>query len=151
MTSDGPYDLINSLGYQITLLSRVSERLFEKRLAPLGLTRVNWCVLLAVHQQQLANPSDIASFVGIDRTATSRALRKLEEDGFIQRCSGSGDRRKTEVLATGLGRQCLEQANIAAQHNADHFSGKLSRYERDSLNNLLGKLMDGEARNVKGL
>jgi len=145
------YSLQDSLGYQITLLSRINERLFEQRLAPLGLTRITWCVLLAVHQEKLVNPSEIAAYIGIDRTATSRALRRLEADGLIARAGGAADRRTTEVSATLAGATRLAKATTAARTNAERFADKLSRYERLRLIELIDKLMAGEQRNVKGL
>lgn len=145
------YDLHASLGYQLTLLSRISERKFEQRLAPLGLTRVKWCVLLAVHEQGLKNPSDIAEFIGIDRTATSRALRALDGDGLISRCGGKDDKRMTEVALTDQGISLLAKAITAAKSNANHFNEKLSWYEQSTLTEIIKKLMQGEARDVSGL
>jgi len=145
------YDLHDSLGYQITLLARITERRFEQALTPLGLSRVTWCVLLALGQQGLDSPSAIAGYIGIDRTATSRALRRLERDGCISRKGGTQDRRMTEVSITSLGRQKLAAATEAAQGNAHYFSQKLSWYERDSLKTIIATLMEGEARNVSGL
>jgi MarR family transcriptional regulator, transcriptional regulator for hemolysin len=145
------YDLHASLGYQLTLLSRINERKFEQHLAPLGLTRVKWCVLLAVKEQGLKNPSDIAEFIGIDRTATSRALRGLDQDGLISRCSGSSDKRMTEVALTKHGGTILAKAIAAAKTNADHFNEKLSWYEQTTLTEIIQKLMQGETRDVSGL
>jgi MarR family transcriptional regulator, transcriptional regulator for hemolysin len=145
------YDLHASLGYQLTLLSRINERKFEQHLAPLGLTRVKWCVLLAVDQQGLKNPSDIAEYIGIDRTATSRALRALDDDGLISRSSGPDDKRMTEVALTKQGGSVLAKAIAAAKSNAHHFNEKLSWYEQTTLTEIIQKLMQGEARDVSGL
>ena len=146
-----PYALIDSLGYRMTLMSRISERRFETLLAPLGLTRVNWCVLLAVGQENMQNPSDIADWIGIDRTATSRALRRLDGDGLIRRTSGTSDKRTTVVSLTEKGRAILNDANQAATISAAHFAAKLSWYEQDMLSTILKKLMQDESRNVPGL
>jgi len=145
------YDLHDSLGYQITLFSRISERRFEAALAPLGLSRVTWCVLLGVGQQGLKSPSEIADFVGIDRTATSRALRRLERDGQITRSNGQKDRRMTEVAITPQGAERLKVATARARENADYFKQKLSWYEQETLSLIIRKLMQGEARDVSGL
>ncbi len=150
-TMSNSYDLHASLGYQMTLLSRISERRFEQLLTPVGLTRVKWCVLLAVHEQGLKNPSDIAEYVGIDRTATSRALRALDSDGLVTRCGGTADKRMTEVALTEAGHEVLQTAIDAAQTNASHFGDKLSWYEQDMLRSIIKKLMEGEARDVSGL
>jgi DNA-binding MarR family transcriptional regulator len=139
------------MGYQMTLLSRISERRFEQLLTPLGLTRVKWCVLLAVREQGLKNPSEIAEFIGIDRTATSRALRALDAGGLVTRCGGSTDKRMTEVTLTDAGSDVLQRAINAAQTNANHYGGKLSLYEQDMLRSIIKKLMEGEARDVSGL
>lgn len=146
-----PYDLENSLGYQLTLAARISERRFEQALAPIGLSRVKWCVLLAVAGHGHTSPSDIAAFIGIDRTAVSRALRQMEGDGHITRHDAKGDKRMIEVAATDQGRIALSQANGQAEKNAAHFSEKLSWYEKDALSDILAKLTEGEARDIKGL
>ncbi len=145
------YDLHSSLGYQTTLFSRISERRFDSTLAPLGLTRVSWCILLAVGQEGLKGPSDIADFIGIDRTATSRGLRRLESTGLITRSDGKTDKRTTEVWITDKGLDHLAQATKAAAENAAHFNEKLSWYERDMLATIIRKLMQNETRDVSGL
>ncbi len=146
-----PYDLHGSLGYQITLLARISERRFERALTPLGLSRVTWCVLLALEQQGLHSPSEIASYIGIDRTATSRALRRLEHSALVKRQGGQRDRRTTRVTITGKGRSTLARATDAARENAAHFNEKLSRPEREALGATIARLMTGETQSVPGL
>ncbi len=145
------YNLHDAPGYLLTLLSRISERRFERGLAPLGLTRVKWCVLLAVGQENHHRPSEIAAFIGIDRTATSRALRGLEADGLITRSNGAGDGRTRSVDVTGAGTAKLAQANVIARQNSDHFADKLSWYERETLGDIVRKLMSGETRDVANL
>ena len=77
------YRLHNSLGYRLSRVARIQERRLDLGLRRIGLTRTTWCVLLAVGNEGLSQPSDIAEFIGIDRTATSRALRQMEADDLI--------------------------------------------------------------------
>ena len=86
MKKEPPYRLHTSLGYHLSLASRLQERRLDEQLKTLGLTRTTWCILLAVGNEGLCQPSDIADFVGIDRTATSRALRHMEDDGLLAVC-----------------------------------------------------------------
>ena len=72
------YRLHDSLGYRLTYAARLNERRFEAGLADLGLTRLMWCVLCALDFEGLSRPSDIAAFIGVDRTAISRCLRQME-------------------------------------------------------------------------
>jgi len=138
------YSLRDSIGFHTTLAARLVERRVEDGLRRFGLTRVGWCILLAVAEEGLKNPSDIAAFVGIDRTATSRALRALETEGLIRRSIGRTDRRMTEVSMTDAGLARMMQALPICMENMTHFSAKLSESEQADLKVLLKKLYAGE-------
>lgn len=138
------YRLHESLGYHTTVAARLIERRVEDGLRRLGLTRVGWCILLALSEEGLTSPSEIAQFVGIDRTGISRALRQLESDGLITRAIGRGDRRMTEVHVTDQGQDILARAVPVCRENVEHFSGKLTGDEQAELLRLLDKLKAGE-------
>jgi DNA-binding MarR family transcriptional regulator len=138
------FGLHNSIGFHITRTARVVERRVEGGLRNYGLTRVGWCILLAVEEEGLKNPSEIAHFIGIDRTATSRALRQLEADGLISREMGREDRRTTLVSLTEEGRARLTMARPICAENMDHFNSKLNASEAMELRRLLGLLVAGE-------
>lgn len=151
MRTENPYRLHLALGYQLTLTSRLQERRFEDQIRTLGLTRISWCILLAVETEELNRPSDIADFVGIDRTATSRALRQMENAGMLRRKSGDADRRTTCVEVTERGAGLLGRATDFARANATHFENKLSAPEALELRRLLEKLRIGEETRLRRL
>lgn len=134
------YRLHNSLGYHLSLASRVQERRLDEGLKALGLTRVTWCVLLAVGNEGLTRPSEIADFVGIDRTATSRALRGMEAAGLIARRSGQSDGRATEVRLTELGRSHLARGTPLAEANNAAMHAELDPGEAETMRRILAKL-----------
>ncbi|BDW84560.1 MULTISPECIES: MarR family winged helix-turn-helix transcriptional regulator [Roseicyclus] len=138
------FSLQDSVGHQITRTARILERRVEDDLRRFGLTRVGWCVLVAVAEEGKKNPSDIANFVGIDRTATSRALRQLESDGLILREMGRDDRRTTEVRMTELGQAQFIAALPFCRAASIHFHSKLSEPELETLKGLLAKLTADE-------
>lgn len=139
-----PYRLHESLGYRLSLTSRLQERRLDDGLRTLGLTRITWCVLLAVGNEGLTQPSDIAAFVGVDRTATSRALRQMETEGLIARRAGTADRRTTTVALTPRGAAVLARGTPMAEANNAWMDAKLSDAERTELRRLLSKLLEGE-------
>ncbi|WP_127557666.1 MarR family winged helix-turn-helix transcriptional regulator [Nioella ostreopsis] len=138
------YGLHDSIGFHASYAARLVERRVEEGLRRFALTRVGWCILLAVAEEGLKNPSDIAAFVGIDRTATSRALRALETEGLITRAIGKEDRRMTEVSMTDAGYDRMIQAVPICSENMNHFNAKLTVAERSELKRLLAKLCAGE-------
>lgn len=144
-----PYRLHASLLYQLTLTSRLQERRLDEGLRALGLTRIAWCALLAVENEGLSQPSEIAEFIGIDRTAMSRTLRKMEAAGLVERRVARGpDKRRTAVALTAAGRAILWRATPVAEENAAHFLSKLSPEEAEALRRILADLRTGEPRNL---
>ncbi|MGR3756453.1 MAG: MarR family winged helix-turn-helix transcriptional regulator [Tranquillimonas sp.] len=139
-----PYRLHHSLGYRLSLTARLQEKRLDEGLKTLGLSRTTWCVLLAVGNEGLTQPSDIAAFVGIDRTATSRALRQMERDALVDRSVGLADRRTTRVALTPRGREVLAAGTPMAERNNAWMDAKLSQTERLELRRLLAKLSAGE-------
>ncbi len=150
-TASGNYRLHNSLGYHLSLASRLQERRLDESLRTLGLTRTTWCILLGVGNEGLQQPSDIAKFVGIDRTATSRALRHMENDGLVARSSGEGDKRTRHVELTAKGCNVIATATPFAEHNAEVLAQRLSHGEQDELIRLLSKLTRGENMDLSRL
>ncbi|WP_343079702.1 MarR family winged helix-turn-helix transcriptional regulator [Ostreiculturibacter nitratireducens] len=149
MDAPGPYRLHSSLLYQLTLTSRLQERRLDEGLRALGLTRISWCALLAVGNEALTQPSAIAEFIGIDRTAMSRTLRQMEAQGLIERRAGAGrDRRQTEVALTETGQERLLRATPVAEENARHFLSKLPEGGAEQLRSLMACLREGEPRNL---
>ncbi|MEE4347080.1 MAG: MarR family transcriptional regulator [Paracoccaceae bacterium] len=140
MDSTGPYRLHASLGYHLSIAARQQERRLDEALKTIGLTRTTWCVLLAVGNEELSQPSDIAGFVGIDRTATSRALRQMEADGLLARSSGTEDRRTRRVELTDKGRAAIIAATPFARANAATMAEQLNAGEQEALIRLLAKL-----------
>lgn len=138
------YRLHASLGYNLSLAARLQERRLEEALKSLGLTRTTWCILLAIGNERLEQPSDIARFVGIDRTATSRALRHMETRGMVARATGEGDRRTTRVTLTKQGAELIDHGTPFAIANNSAMRDKLTAAEHDEILRLLAKLTEGE-------
>ena len=138
------YRLHDSLGFRLSRAARIQERRLDADLRTLGLTRTTWCVLLAVGNERLTQPSEIAEFVGIDRTATSRALRQMEEDGLIARNAGEEDGRTRAVVLTAEGESRLGRGTPMAEANNAAMTERLHDREILELKNCLDRLIEGE-------
>lgn len=143
-----PYRLHASLMYQLTLTSRLQERRLDDGLRAHGLTRITWCILLAVENERITQPSDIAEFIGVDRTACSRALRQMEAQGWIARRNGEPDRRTTHVALAPAGRALLQAATPVAEENSRYFLSKLEPGDAETLGRLMARLREGEAKGL---
>jgi len=67
-------------------------------------------------------------------------LRKMEEEGIVERCQNTNDKRQTKVYLTDFGKR-VDEERIALIKNTDAlaFEG-LSEEEYDTLMRLLGKM-----------
>jgi DNA-binding MarR family transcriptional regulator len=145
------YSLHKGLGYRLSLLASINSRKIEAHLSQLGLTRLMWCVLLAIEEERLTQPSEIAEFIGINRTAASRTLRQMHERKLINRLPGRGDGRSIMVTATEKGRQALDESIPKAQVVAQEIRSKLSREELAVFEELVDKMLAGEIRDLAKL
>ncbi len=82
-----------SLGYLIADLSRLYGRVFDRRAAHLGLTRVQWRALKRIHQNEGLTQAALADVMDMEPIAVGRVVDRLQKAGFVERRSDPADRR----------------------------------------------------------
>ncbi|NIZ10140.1 MarR family winged helix-turn-helix transcriptional regulator [Pseudooceanicola sp. HF7] len=145
------YRLHQSLGYWLSLAARLQERRLDEKLREIGLTRITWCILLGLANEGLTQPSELADFVGIDRTATSRALRQMEAAELIERRFGTDDRRTRQISLTEKGEEAVRLGTPFAQENSNVMTDRLGEADAARLVALLKELTEGEEANLRHL
>lgn len=141
-----PHDprLYDALGFQLSHAARIQTRRLEDDLRKLGLARSVLVILQAVEYGGRRQPSDIADHVGMDRTATSRTLRRMEADGLITRADGKTDGRTRTIALTPRGAELLSRAIPLAKRNAAVIAARLNPAEQAQLMSLLQKISTGD-------
>ena len=89
--STSPYQ--GGVGYLIADLSRLFGRVFDRRSAHLGLTRVQWRALKRIHQNQGLSQAELADLLDMEPIAVGRVVDRLQKSGFVERRSDPEDRR----------------------------------------------------------
>ncbi len=82
-----------SLGYLIADLSRLYGRVFDRRAAHLGLTRVQWRALKRIHQNEGLTQAALADVMDMEPIAVGRVVDRLQKAGFVERRNDPNDRR----------------------------------------------------------
>ncbi|HCH23722.1 MAG TPA: hypothetical protein DE179_05430 [Oceanospirillaceae bacterium] len=137
------YNLHDRLGYKLTLAAQVNNQLLVNLLSQLNLTRQMWCVLVAVGEQQLSQPSDIADYIGIQRAAVSRTLKDMHNKGLLQRISDPQNGKQTLVNLTLEGQALLAQSLLQTEQSTQRLNTKLNDSERQELDRLLSQYLSG--------
>ena len=136
----GATDRLESLGLLLHGLSKAWREELDRRLRPLGLTRVQWQALLwisraggALVQRELSDLLDIGA------PATVALVDRMERDGLVERTAVPGDRRSNAVRTTPASRRLLTRIEAAAGTLRREILGGLTRAEIDTLHALLTK------------
>lgn len=139
------YKLHQRLGYRVSRLSRILQGRLEGILAEHGITRLMWCVLIGVGEENVRTPSDLADYVGVTRPTMSRLLRVLEKKGYLIRSPGNGrDGRAVEIELSEEGRRVVSSTRGPVDGMNDYFAGKLPPEQFALLIDALGLLAAGE-------
>jgi MarR family transcriptional regulator for hemolysin len=133
-------DRIESLGLLIHGLSKAWREELDRRLRPLGLTRVQWQALLWLSRAGGALVQrELSDFLDIGAPATVALVDRMERDGLVARSAVPGDRRRNAVALTAKARRILRTIQATAGELRREVMRGLTRDEVNTLCALLGK------------
>jgi len=135
--SEAPAD---SLGDLVNRVAKAWREELDRRLRPLGLTRVQWQALLLIARAEGGlTQREIAEHLDIGAPATVALVDRMERDGLVERTAVPGDRRRNAVRTTAASRRHLARIEDAALTLRREILGGLTRNEIDTLHALLSK------------
>lgn len=127
--------------------SRALTRLYDGALAEAGLTVTQFTILRMLSRLGGASVTELAQATGHERSAMTRALRPLEEAGWV--VSGAGDDQRSRALVIAdAGRAAIARAEPGWRAAQAAIDGRLDAAERDQLFALLARVeqLEIEAR-----
>ena len=124
----------------LALLNRQLMKQLEKELKPLELGPGNYLYLYSLSIVDGRKQQELADIIGVDKAATTRALSRLERDGFVRREADQNDRRVTRVYLTSKARKLRPQLEAAAVTTTTILNGALDSNEQQELRRLLAKM-----------
>jgi len=88
------------LGYLIHDVSRLRRVMFDRALAPLGITRSQWWVLAFISRKDGLPQTQLANELDVGKVALGALIDRLESAGFVTRTADPVDRRVKRVFLT---------------------------------------------------
>jgi MarR family transcriptional regulator for hemolysin len=135
-----PADRLEALGLLIYGLSKTWREEMDRRLRPLGLTRVQWQALLWLSRAGGAlSQRELSDLLEIGAPATVALVDRMERDGLAARSAVPGDRRRNAVALTPKARRTLKTIQATAGQLRREVLHGLTREEIDTLCVLLDK------------
>lgn len=126
---EGDCQLFNNLTFWLNRLATQMRESANEAFREHDITWPQWMVLNLLHSQVAATPAEIADTLGIDRSAATRLLDRLEEKAHVERVHDRGDRRRVNIGLTASGRALMESLNHLADRQQEDFLSHLPATE----------------------
>lgn len=89
-----------SIGRLINLLARKSQMYLGRVLSQYNLTVAEQPFFMALQNHEGITQEELTAIVCVDKAATARAVRSLEEKGYLIRIHDNKDKRQKRVYST---------------------------------------------------
>jgi len=110
------------LGYLIHDVSRLRRMMFDRALAPLGITRSQWWVLAFISRKDGLPQTQLANELDVGKVAVGALIDRLESSGFVIRQADPVDRRIKRVFVTKQARGFLSRI----RNETDKFNAQIA-------------------------
>ena len=108
MNPETPFILDDFLPYQLAVVAERVSRQFSRHYREMfGLSRSEWRVVAHLSQQPSVSVREIAARAELDKSKVSRAVSRLEAQGYVTKDASPTDRRLVVLALTGKGRQMV--------------------------------------------
>jgi DNA-binding MarR family transcriptional regulator len=131
-------DLTKSPAFLLLLATNLMARPFADTIGRgYDITLAEWrCMMVLAPKPGLAN-IEVAEASGIDVMTASRALRRLEQHGRLERRPDPADKRRIVGRLTAKGTDLYKTIAVGAQRRAEHLLGDLNAQDRAQLSRYL--------------
>ena len=136
------YDLGESVGYLISRVkSTMSNMVTQRAVAELGVTSQQASILFMVASGKCTLAAELAREYGIDASAVTRLVDRLEKRGLLQRVRSSEDRRAVHLALTPEGLAIAARMPAIFRSVTQHLSAGFTPEEVGFLKSMLRRIL----------
>ncbi len=135
-------DFDSNIGFLVHDVARLMRTMYDRRMAPLGLTRSQWWVLNHLYFHEGISQTEFAAVLDIEKATVGRLLDRLEAKGWVSRKSDEHDKRTKRVYLTEQVQPTLQIMRDMAAVTRDEAVRSLNKTERKQLRNMLKRMRD---------
>lgn len=129
----------------IGVLARRRYQTAERSFSALGLNHTEARLLTLLHQEGGASTQEaLSNMIFVDRSNVGRALKSLEQKGYIERRKDDGDKRTNLVQITAKGCEAFTEVSKLKKKMAQSFFGDLTNEEAGAIVETLGKAIKND-------
>ena len=125
---------MHPINRHVSLLFRMGERFLNRKLAGSGISSGTAPLLLELRDGGDRSPAALAAAIGVDKAHVTRALRSLEQAGYVLTAPTAADGRSITVSLTGEGRAAAGRVEDAIRAWVAIVSRGASQADLDTVN-----------------
>lgn len=138
----------DSITKQVIFAARKAQLCVGSRLAQFGITAAEEPFFMAIQYHWGATQEELTALIGVDKAATARALRSLENKGFLTREQDKADHRQNRIYPTSAVFEIGPQVQEALLRLNGEIMDGLSEEEQSLLRRALS-VMDKNLMRIK--
>ena len=128
------------IGKYISQLYRMGSVFINKEVSEYGIGSGQFMFLLELYINDGKNQEEIAETLKIDKGTTARALKKLEEQGFVTRIKDENDKRSNKIYLNDKAKDVREGVLDVLNDWNKEITKSLTEEEEEMLKSLLEKV-----------
>ena len=128
------------IGRYISHLHRIGASFLSKEYEKYGRGSGQYLFLLQLYLKDGISHDELTEKVSVDKGTTTRAIKKLEESGYVTLALNQQDKRKYHIYLTPKALESKEEILSISKKWEDQLLGCLSSTEVDNLFALLRKI-----------
>ena len=128
------------IGKYISQLYRKGSSYINKEISKYGIGSGQFMFLLELYKKDGKNQEEIAEDLKMDKGTTARALKKLEEQGFVTRIKDENDKRSNKIYLNDKAKDVRDGVlDVLSDWNKE-ITKSLTEEEEEMLKSLLEKV-----------
>lgn len=133
------FELEHSLTFATSQLASRLQDQFNAELSVLDISWPQWLVIHSVATGLADTPASIAVILGVNRSAITRLLDRLQQKGLIDRSSDQEDRRSIKVRISDAGLLLVDYMDAAAARHESRLIEVLGEGRCNELREMLSR------------
>lgn len=131
-----------NIGKYISQLHRKGNVFINRELSKYDLSVGQFMFLLDLYMKDGKNQEEISDNLKIDKGTTARAIKKLEEQGFVIRIKNENDKRSNKIYLTDKAKDIKENVFDILDDWNQKISMILTKEEEKTMKNILKKVCE---------
>ena len=136
------FDIESCVCFINSKTSKKMADVFNERLIPLGVTRVQWMAMYYLLKYGDMSQKELGERMDIKESTVARLLDRMEEENLIKRTNSKEDRRVKYIKLTVMGREKIEELLPEGQKMSEFFSIGITEEEMRVFKTVLQKFIE---------